>query len=53
MKNVKVAELLYEKNRLYIVYSFNGTQISKTDVTPLWHFFKEFSDYLKEPNEYK
>lgn len=50
MKNKQeIAHLVYEKRRLYLEYSFQGKKLSKTDVTPLWHFFKEFADYLKEP----
>lgn len=47
----EVAHLVYKDKRLYLEYSFKGEKISQTDVTPLWHFFVEYAEYLKEPNK--
>lgn len=50
-KDIKIAHLVYRDKRLYLEYSFKGRKLSETDVTPLWHFFKEFQEYLKEPSD--
>jgi hypothetical protein len=47
--NQPIAYLTFEKGRLYIEYQFKGVTRTKTDVTPLWHFFKEFQEYLRTP----
>jgi hypothetical protein len=57
-KETKVAELVFENRRLYIEWFVKGTggspyPISKTDITPIWHFIKDnfgiLEQYLKQP----
>ena len=53
MKENKIAYLLKEGDRLYIEWVSQSVCMSKTDVTPLWHFFKDnwshFENYMKQP----
>lgn len=50
----RMAELVLENNRIYIEwFQSQGYPISKTDITPIWHFIKDnfgaLEQYMKQP----
>ena len=43
-----IAELELRGNRLIMIQQF-GFNKNEIDVTGVWHFFKDYMEYLKEP----
>ncbi len=46
-----IAEISLEGSRLFLIHRRKGIEVSKTDVTAVWHFFKEFQTTLSEPKD--
>lgn len=36
-------------NRIYLIHR-NKNIKTEIDITPVWHFFKEVNDFIKQPN---
>lgn len=46
-----IAEIELAKGRLYLIHKRNGRETSKTDVTAVWHFFKEVEAYHRSKSD--
>lgn len=51
MKKQTIAELELRGDRLIMIQKFGKWNTSKieVDVTGVWHFFKDYQEYLKQP----
>lgn len=48
MKSYPLGTLRLENDRLYLKHTTKGS-VTTVDVTPVWHFFNEVNEFIKEP----
>jgi len=51
MRKQEIAMLELRGDRLILIQKFGDMKVSQVevDVTGVWHFFKDYQDYLKTP----